>query len=769
MERLEDRRMMAVLDDFLTNEHVDLQIRYTNGVWGFGPYNSDSDLVISNEHGLLYGGDSGTLDQLRPTGSQFNFIGVPAGATYYRLPQNQDPSLIYLGASGTGVANSVNVDRYNPSVESKGRVGGTGRWLKASLVDVVHTTPSGAFGNGIFSIWQSDAGGPIVFLSNYNDNIANPNPNGLDTTDGITVDDAFWVLRGGHNHYNYGFSQPGRYEVTFVVSAYLGDDNQATPNVGGYSQSEEITLYFSIMSVGELHFDASSYQVDESTGLLSIDVLRLGGRDGRIQTNFKTELGTALPGVDFSSVSGTLVFEDLEVIKTITIPILDDSTAELNESFTLILENPAPIDIQDYLINFENDSNGLLGSTSSTTITILDNDSAPTNTPPTITAINDQTIDEDTSTPFLEFTIGDTQTAISDLVLTVQSSNLALIPVSNIEVTGTGATRTVRAYGLPDQFGASTITLQVTDGGGLSATEEFIVTVLPINDAPRSLNVSPSAIFENLAMTSDRLWGELTAVDVDPGDVLSYSLVTGTGDADNALFSISGSSLYLKQGTTLDYEQKPTFLVRLQVEDAAGAVHQTAMELQVLDLPEIESIQFGDGTAQRSRVSKVVVAFDSPVSIAADAFSFRRRGASGGLVDTSFTTETIAGKTIATLAFSGSSVVGGSLIDGNYDLAIDGSKIQRLDLVQLDADKDGTPGGTSRMGEKESDAFFRLFGDTSGDRIVTVSEFNEFRSAFGKSLGHPSFNSLYDFDGNGIIAVNDFNEFRSRFGKRLNF
>ncbi len=121
------------------------------------------------------------------------------------------------------------------------------------------------------------------------------------------------------------------------------------------------------MSVGELHFDASSYQVDESTGLLSIDVLRLGGRDGRIQTNFKTELGTALPGVDFSSVSGTLVFEDLEVIKTITIPILDDSTAESNESFTLILENPAPIDIQDYLINFENDSNGLLGSTSSTT------------------------------------------------------------------------------------------------------------------------------------------------------------------------------------------------------------------------------------------------------------------------------------------------------------------------------------------------------------------------------------------------------------------
>ncbi len=48
-------------------------------------------------------------------------------------------------------------------------------------------------------------------------------------------------------------------------------------------------------------------------------------------------------------------------------------------------------------------------------------------------------------------------------------------------------------------------------------------------------------------MTSDRLWGELTGVDVDPGDILSYSLVAGTGDADNALFSISGSSLYLKQ------------------------------------------------------------------------------------------------------------------------------------------------------------------------------------------------------------------------------
>ncbi len=67
LEHLEDRRMMAVLDDFLTNEHVDLQIRYNAGVWGFGPYDSDSDLAISNEHGLLYGGDSETLDQLRPT------------------------------------------------------------------------------------------------------------------------------------------------------------------------------------------------------------------------------------------------------------------------------------------------------------------------------------------------------------------------------------------------------------------------------------------------------------------------------------------------------------------------------------------------------------------------------------------------------------------------------------------------------------------------------------------------------------------------------
>ncbi len=65
----------------------------------------------------------------------------------------------------------------------------------------------------------------------------------------------------------------------------------------------------------------------------------------------------------------------------------------------------------------------------------------------------------------------------------------------DIEVIGTGATRTVRAFGLPDQFGSSTITLQVTDGGVLSATEEFIVNVLPINDSPRSLNVSPFGDF----------------------------------------------------------------------------------------------------------------------------------------------------------------------------------------------------------------------------------------------------------------------------------
>src|SRR4029077_3667684 len=54
------------------------------------------------------------------------------------------------------------------------------------------------------------------------------------------------------------------------------------------------------------------------------------------------------------------------------------------------------------------------------------------NTPPVISGIPDQTIDEDTSTGAISFTVDDPETAPGSLVLSRSSSNPTLVPVANI-------------------------------------------------------------------------------------------------------------------------------------------------------------------------------------------------------------------------------------------------------------------------------------------------------------------------------------------------
>ncbi len=97
------------------------------------------------------------------------------------------------------------------------------------------------------------------------------------------------------------------------------------------------------------------------------------------------------------------------------------------------------------------------------------------NADPTISAIANQTINEDGNTGALAFTVAD---ADGDTVsVTGASSDTGLIPNGNIVIAGTGANRTVTVTPAAGQSGTATITLTLSDGNGGSATETFDVTV----------------------------------------------------------------------------------------------------------------------------------------------------------------------------------------------------------------------------------------------------------------------------------------------------
>jgi subtilisin-like proprotein convertase family protein len=104
-------------------------------------------------------------------------------------------------------------------------------------------------------------------------------------------------------------------------------------------------------------------------------------------------------------------------------------------------------------------------------------------TPPTITGIADQVIDEDTPTAALSFTVGDAETPAGSLTVSRFSSNPTLVPTNNVVFGGSGANRTVTVNPATNQFGTATITMTVSDGL-LSTNTSFLLTVNPVNDPP---------------------------------------------------------------------------------------------------------------------------------------------------------------------------------------------------------------------------------------------------------------------------------------------
>lgn len=208
---------IAHAQTYLTNEHADLNIKYAaaTNTWDMVVRDDDNGLEIPAQDARLVVPDAAIIS--RPSGSNYDFTGVGAGQSLYVLPQIQDPSLMFLGVASYGTTPTSQWDSYNVSSEAGGRLtSSAGRWIRMKLESV--TGEAGAAAPGVFSAWQDGFGGPNTFLSS-NDGIVN---------NGSATDDSIWVLSNGHSHYNWGFSAPGTYKVTFRPSGRQNDGNAAT-------------------------------------------------------------------------------------------------------------------------------------------------------------------------------------------------------------------------------------------------------------------------------------------------------------------------------------------------------------------------------------------------------------------------------------------------------------------------------------------------------------------------------------------------------------
>ena len=134
----------------------------------------------------------------------------------------------------------------------------------------------------------------------------------------------------------------------------------------------------------------------------------------------------------------------------------------------------------------------------------------------------------------------------------------------------------------PSDVGTRSATLSINNDDSDETPYDFAIQGTGLNSAPTDITLSASAIDENVP--ADSTVGTLSSTDPDAGNTFTYTLVTGTGDTDNASFNISGSSLRITSSP--NYEAKSSYSVRVRSSDQGSLTYEKAFTITINNVNE---------------------------------------------------------------------------------------------------------------------------------------------------------------------------------------
>ncbi|HVG33668.1 MAG TPA: DUF4394 domain-containing protein [Pyrinomonadaceae bacterium] len=171
-----------------------------------------------------------------------------------------------------------------------------------------------------------------------------------------------------------GFGEGQSFIGTTTVTTDAGGNATFTFNTGSATPSgrfitatttnnithdtSEFSFAAEVNGAEAFQFSSTVFFVSENAGVATITVTRTNGTVGGTTVNFATSNGTASAGVDYVATNGTLTFNAGETSKTFTVPIIDDSLIEGDETVKLSLSSPSV--------------GAVLGAPSTATLTITD-------------------------------------------------------------------------------------------------------------------------------------------------------------------------------------------------------------------------------------------------------------------------------------------------------------------------------------------------------------------------------------------------------------
>ncbi len=104
---------------------------------------------------------------------------------------------------------------------------------------------------------------------------------------------------------------------------------------------------------------SATYSLLENATNAVLSLVRTGTTNGTASVDFATTALTATSDADYTNTTGTVTFAAGETAATITVPVINDTEIESSETFRVTLSNP---------------TNAVVGTVSSSTVTILEDD-----------------------------------------------------------------------------------------------------------------------------------------------------------------------------------------------------------------------------------------------------------------------------------------------------------------------------------------------------------------------------------------------------------
>ncbi|ETR66634.1 MAG: NHL repeat containing protein, partial [Candidatus Magnetoglobus multicellularis str. Araruama] len=185
------------------------------------------------------------------------------------------------------------------------------------------------------------------------------------------------------------------------------------------------------------------------------------------------------------------------------------------------------------------------------------------------------------------FTITDAESSACGLTLSMASSDSTLFTDTNFTYTCSADTYILSITPIENSYGGGTITIIATDGGGLTASDSFSITVTEVNDAPTSTSISSLTLIEN--QVSSALSFTITDLESNAADLTVTASSSNTSLVDNSNIVIEGTGSSQTISITPTANEYGTVTITISITDG-DLTATTAFMMTINNVLEISSI-----------------------------------------------------------------------------------------------------------------------------------------------------------------------------------